>query len=223
MFRVAIAVPVLLALALLAAAGAGADSGLPRQRHTVADMRRATALALQRGDLAAGWTKDKPAKPEPPCTAGPDESKLIETAKIDPSFTWTDGVTNIGSEVDLFRSAAEANVDWKASTLELMGVCLLQSARHGAAKNVKVRLLSTQALAAPRSAERGLHYRFVFSLRATRTAQLVVDVVALGRGRATVVLHTLSVATPLPSTVVNTLVGLLAKRLNAGHSGAPTA
>jgi hypothetical protein len=46
--------------------------------------------------------------------------------------------------------------------------------------------------------------------------QLVAGVVALGRGRVTLVLHTLTVRTPLPASVVNTLVGVLAGRLNAG-------
>jgi hypothetical protein len=204
---------------LASSAVAATDPRQPRQKHTAADMRRATALALRRSDLAASWKKDKPAKPEPPCTVGPDESKLVQTAKVDPSFTWTDGVTNVGSEVDLFRTAAEARQDWQASTPRLIGTCLLQSARTGAGKSLRVRLLSTKRLAAPRNVERGLHYRFVFALRAKRTAQLVVEIVALGRGRTTVVLHTLTVRSPLPASVVNALAGVLATRLNAGHGG----
>jgi hypothetical protein len=82
---------------------------------------------------------------------------------------------------------------------------------------VRIRILSAQTLAAPKSAERSLHYRFAFTLRSTRTAHLVVDVVALGRGRVTVVLHTLTVQTPLPASVLNALTGVLASRLDAGH------
>ncbi|MGZ8717282.1 MAG: hypothetical protein ACXWYO_09255 [Gaiellaceae bacterium] len=50
-----------------------------------------------------------------------------------------------------------------------------------------------------------------------RIAVLVIDVVGLGRGRVTVVLHTLTVRTPLPASVVNALTGVLASRLDAGH------
>ena len=182
-------------------------------------MKRAAGLALQRKDLAAGWKLDPPAKPAPPCTAGPDESNLVQTAKVDPSFTWKDGVTNVGAEVDFFRTAAEARKDWNLSTFALLKTCLLQSARAGVGKSVKVSIVSAQRLAAPGSTERSLHYRFVFSLRSKQTARLVTDVVALGRGRVTVVLHTLTVTSPLPPAVVSALVQVLAQRLNASKGG----
>lgn len=208
---------VALALVLPAAATAAGDPKAPRQQHTAADTKRANALALRRSDLAAGWKVDPPAKPNPPCTAGPDESMLVQTAKVDPSFTWTDGVTNIGSEVDIFRTAAEARRDWRATTLSLLGTCLLQSARAGVGKGMRVSILSAQTLAAPKGTERSLHYRLVISLRSTQTTSLFIDVVALGRGRVTVVLHTLTVRTPLPAAAVKALTGVLASRLNAGH------
>jgi hypothetical protein len=182
-------------------------------------MKQAGKLTLRRSDLAAGWKVDPPAKPSPFCTAGPDESNLVQTAKVDPSFTWKDGVTNVGSEVDMFRTAAEARKDWRLSTLALVETCLLQSARAGVGKSIRVSIVSAKALAAPKSAERALHYRFVFELRSKQTAQLVADVVALGRGRTTVVLHTLTVRTPLPAGVVNALVGVLAGRLSTAKGG----
>jgi len=202
---------------------AAVDPKAPRQCHTQADMKRAAKLTLRRTDLAAGWTLDPPAKPGPYCTAGPDESNLVQTAKVDPSFTWKDKVSNIGSEVDIFRSAREARTDWRLSTLALVRTCLLQSARAGVGKKVKVSIVSAKVLPAPKSVERSLHFRFVFSLRSTRTARLVTDVVALGRGRVTVVLHTLTVQSPLPSPVVNALVGVLRGRLNAAKPGGVTA
>jgi hypothetical protein len=210
---------VLLALVLpMAATAAPApDPKAPRQRHTAADTRRANAIVLRRSDLAAGWTLDPPAKPNPPCTVGPDESLLVQTAKVDPSFTYKDGVTNIGSEVDIFRTAAEARFDWRVSTISLLGACLLQSAQAGLGNAARVRILSSQTLAAPKGAERSLHFRFVLTVRSTETANLVVDLVALGRGRDTVVLHTLSVRTPLPASVVKALTGVLLSRLNAHH------
>jgi hypothetical protein len=207
----------LLSLAVPAAATGAGDPKAPRQLHTAADTKLAKGLALRRGDLVAGWKLDPPAKPSPPCTAGPDESSFVQTAKVDPSFTWRDGVTNVGSEIDVFRTAAEARQDWRASTRTLLETCLLQSARAGTGRNVTVRLLSSQTLPAPKGAERTLHYRFVFTLRSTQTAQLVVDVVALARGRVTVVLHALTVRTPLPASVLGALTSVLASRLNAGH------
>jgi hypothetical protein len=198
------------------AAAASVDPRAPRQAHTAADMKRARALVLRRSDLAAGWKLDPPAKSNPPCTAGPDESKLVQTAKIDPSFTWKDGVTNIGSEADIFKTAADARTDWRASTRSLLETCLLQSARAGAGKKANVRIVSTSMLTAPKGAERSLHYRFVLGFRTKNSANLVVDVVALGRGPVTIVLHTLTVRTPLPAATLGALTGVLASRLNAG-------
>ena len=84
-------------------------------------------------------------------------------------------------------------------------------------------IISSKALPPPKSVERSLHFRFVFLLRSTQTARLVTDVVALGRGRVTVVLHVLTVQSPLPSAVVNSLVGVLRARLNAAKPGGVTA
>ena len=182
-------------------------------------MKRAAALALRLKDLIDGWKLDPPPKQAPSCTAGPDESSMVQTAKVDPSFTWKDGVTSVGSEVDFFRTAAEARTDWRLSTLALVRTCLLQNARSGVGTSVKVSIISAQRLPAPGSAERSLHYRFVFQLGPKQSARLVTDVVALGRGRVTVVLHSVTVRSPLPPTVVNALVRVLADRLMAGKGG----
>ena len=211
------AIVLVLVLVLPSAAGAATDPRAPRQIHTAADTKRASAIVLRRSDLAAGWKLDPPAKPAKPCTAGPDESNLVQTAKVDPSFTYKDGVTNIGSEVDIFRTAADARKDWRASTPSLLAACLLQSARAGLGKKVQVRLVSTKTLAAPKGAERSLHYRFVLALGTTTTANLVIDIVALGRGPASVVLHTLTVRSPLPASTLDALTGVLASRLSSGH------
>lgn len=213
----AVTLTVAVAVVLPAAATAAGDPKAPRQHHTAADTKRAHAIALRRSDLVAGWKRDPPGKPSPPCTAGPDESALVQTAKVDPSFTWKDGVTNIGSEVDIFRTAAQARLDWRASTPSLLATCLLQSARAGVGKKMRVRIVSTQTLAAPKGTERSRHDRLVLSLRSTRTTILVIDVVALGRRRETVVLHTLTVRTPMPASELKALTRVLASRLNAGH------
>ena len=214
--RVVLCVLVVAFVTTSVGAAAIVDPRAPRQQHTAAATKRANAIVLRRGDLAAGWKLDPPAKPNPPCTVGPDESKLVQTAKADPSFTWKDGVTNIGSEVDIFSTPAAARLDWNASTRALLQACLLQSARAGAGKKANVRIVSTATLAAPKGAERSLHYRFVLGFRTAGSANLVIDVVALGKGAVTVVLHTLTVRSALPASTLDALTGVLAKRLDAG-------
>jgi len=208
---------VALALVLPVAASAAVDPRAPIQRYTAADTKLAKAIVLRQSDFAAGWKQDPPAKANPPCTAGPDESSFVQTAKVNPSFTYRDGVTNVGSEVDVFRLASEARKDWNASTTALLGTCLLQSASAGFGKKVHIRIASAKTLAAPKAAERGLHYRYVLAIRSTKTTNLVIDVVAIGRGRVTAVMYALTVRNPLPTPVVKALTGVLASRLNAGH------
>jgi hypothetical protein len=212
---------VVTALAAAAAAGAADDPNAPRQRHTVTDTRLANTLGLRRSDLAAGWTAAPKANDGPPCVGSPNESDLVQTARVDPTFTWGDNVTTLGSEVDIFRTAREARKDWRVSTLALMKKCLLQSARTGLGKGTTVTLTGADALTPPAGVERALHYRLTFSVRSKqRTLSLVTDIVAIGRGRITVALHTLTVAKPLPPAVLSTLVQTLSERINGGRKGA---
>ena len=114
---------------MLAGTAAALDPKDPQQRHTAADTTLAKSLGLHLKDLPAGWKPAKPTPNPPPCTTEPDESKLVETARIDPTFIWTDGVTTLGTEVDIFKTAAMAETDWGLSTLALFRSCLLESAR----------------------------------------------------------------------------------------------
>ena len=107
-----------------------------------------------------------------------------------------------------------AKRDWALSTLALFRSCLLQSARDQL-PGYTVTLLSAQKLPRPSAtAERSLHYRLVFGItNQGTTVPIVSDVTALGQGRETVVMHSFSVRSPLPSSAVSQLVRLLAGRL----------
>ena len=203
------------AAALAGTARSAVDPNDPQQRHTAADTKLAQSLALRAGDLAAGWKADKQQSgSRPPCAGEPDESALVQTAKIDPSFVWKDNLTRLGSEVDIFQTAAMARKDWNLSTLKLTTSCLLQEASAELGKSVHVSIASSKALAPPGHAERSLHYRLVLAVRSTQTIRLVADVLALGRGRVTVVLHSLTLSTtPLPEAGLAQLATKLAGRL----------
>ena len=211
------AIALLLAALAVAASAAARNPKDPQQRHTAADMKLARTLALRQTDLAVGW-RPAPPDPNPPsCTAGPDESNLVQTARIDPTFIARNGVTTIGSEVDIFKTAAMAETDWGFSTLALFRTCLLRSARDQL-KHYIVRVVSAKRLPKPAAtAERALHYRLVFSISdGASVVPLVSDMLAIGRGRETVVLHSFSVHTALPSSAMNELLRRLANRLGTG-------
>jgi len=215
------AVPVVLAVAalVLVSAASARDPRDPQQRHTAADTRLARSVSLRPADLAAGWKKRPPSQPGPPCSAEPDESKLVQTAAIDPTYVWKDGVTAVGSEVDVFRTAAMARRDWRLSTLRVVRDCVLESARRSVQKGTRVRLVSAQSLGRLPYGERSLHYRLVFDLLGKKTVPVVTDLFGIGSGRVTIVLHTFSVGSPLPDSSVNDLVTLVAKRLKASRLG----
>ncbi len=219
--RVAAALLLAIPALVLASAAAARDPKAPQQRHTAADTRLATSIALRRGDLAAGWKPQPKQKPPPPCVAEPDESKLVQTAQVDPTFVWKDGITNIGSEVDIFKTAAQARLDWRLTTLKVVRVCLLQTARDAARRqHATVRLLPVAVLPAPKGGERAFHYRLAFEFRrANKVAVWVEELVGLGVGPVSVVLHAFSPVSPLPKSAVDTLTALLAQRLGAVSGG----
>jgi hypothetical protein len=205
--------------ALVFALPAGATNPKdPQQRHTVADTRLAKSIALKRADLAAGWHADTTASGsnDASCKSEPDESSLVQTAMVDPSFTYRDGVTNIGSQVDVFRSAREARLDWKLSTLRTTKECLADALQTGAKTRVTVSSFASLPIA--KLSERTLHYRFTVVIHTAQPVTVVADLIAIGKGRVTTVLHALTLARPLPSTDLMIFAGALAGRLNAGHT-----
>lgn len=217
-----VAVVIVLALAALVAVGSAAarDPKGPQQRHTAADTKQAKSIGLVLKDFAAGWKAAPRDKPGPPCSIEPDESKLVQTAAIDPTFVWKDGITSVGSEVDIFRTAAEAKRDWQLSTLKVIGGCLLESAQKTLGKKVKVTLRSAQELAAPKVGERSIHYRLLFQLRQNKVSRtFVTELIGFNTGRISVVLHAFSPLQPLPSNGLNALTALLAKRVADAAGG----
>lgn len=208
---------VLLGALVLAVPAGATNPKNPQQRHTAADTKLATSIALKQADFSTGWHADKAssAATDAPCTSQPDESSLVQTALVDRSFTYRDGVTSIGSEVDVFRSAREARVDWKLSTLRAMKDCIASALQTGAKTQVTVS--SFTRLPVSKLSERTLYYRMKLVVHTAQPITIVADLIAIGKGRVTTVLHTFSVAIPLPSRDTMIFANILAGRLNAGH------
>jgi hypothetical protein len=190
----------------------------PQQRHTAADTRLAKSLALKRTDLATGWHADATASSsnDVSCQSQPDESSLVETAMVDPSFTYRDGVSNVGSQVDVFRSAGEARLDWKLSTLQTTKACLAEELQTGA--KTRVTVTSFVSLPISKLSERTLHFRITMVIHAAKPVTVVADIIAIGKGRVTTVFHALTLEVPLPARDLTIFAGVLAGRLNAGHT-----
>jgi hypothetical protein len=205
--------PLVLGALLLASSAAARDPKQPQDRPAPADVARAEAIELVRSDLAKGWKPVPTPKAAPPCGAEPDESKLVRTAEVDPTFAFGNTPVQVGSEVDVFRNAAQAKLDWRLSTLKLMKGCLLQSARLGFGANAKIRVASAVALPPPKLGERSLHYRIVIAVTGAKAVPIVAELIGVGIGRISVVLHAFSVGEPLPAGGLGSLATTLAQRL----------
>jgi hypothetical protein len=207
-------------VALVAVSGAAArDPREPQQHHTAVDTRTAKSIGLLLSDFASGWKTAPKPKQEPPCSVSPDESKLVQTARIDPTFLWKDDVTQVGSEVDVFKTKAHALRDWRVSTLKVMQACLFEGLRRDI-KGAKIRLHSSKRLAPIKLGERNLHYRLVFDIVGQgKTLPVVTEMIGLGVGRISVVLHAVSIGSPLPAAALHSLGSVLAKRLVAAAGG----
>lgn len=205
----------LLAALVLVVSAAAANPKDPQQRHTPADTRLAKSIALTLVDLAAGWHANKSTSSanDPTCKSQPDESALVQTAAIDPSFTYQDGVTSIGSEIDVFRSAREARLDWRLSTLSALKACFASALAAGA--KLPVTLSSIKKLPVAKLSERTLHYRISMVIHAAQPVTVVAELVAIGKGRVTTVLHAVSLSKPVPASLTLYLARILAGRLNA--------
>jgi hypothetical protein len=208
---------VLLGALVLAVTAGATNPRDPQQRHTAADTRLATTIALKQADFSPGWRPDKSSSAgnDAPCKSQPDESSLVQTALVDRSFTYGDGITNVGSQVDVFRSAREARVDWKLSTLSAMKDCIASALQTGG--KTRVTASSFTRLPISKLSERTLYYRVKLVVHTAQPVTIIADLIAIGKGRVTAVLHTFSVAIPLPSRDMMLFANLLAGRLNAGH------
>ena len=213
-----VAAVALLGVLVLAVPAGATNPKDPQQRHTAADTRLAKSIGLKLGDLAAGWRASPGTNPanDPPCKSQPDESALVQTALIDPSFTYQDGITSIGSEVDVFRTAREARVDWRLTTLSALKDCFASALSLGA--KLPVTGTSFKQLPVAKLSERTMHYRISMVVHAAQPVRLVAELVAIGKGRVTTVFHAVTVAKPLPVSLRTLITQLLADRLNAGKT-----
>jgi hypothetical protein len=217
--RFAASILVVLAALALAGGASARDPKQPQQRHTAADTRLARSIVIKRTDLAAGWKAVPQSRPGPPCSVEPNESKLVQTARIDPTFVSKDGFLSLGTEVDVFRTAAMAQEDWRLSTLKSVSTCLLESTRGQLGKKETVRVISVMRLAAPSHGERSFHYQIIMEVHGKQVVPFVTDLLAIGIGRISVVLHAVTIGAPPLASELSPLTALLAKRLVAASGG----
>jgi hypothetical protein len=205
------------------AATALAANGEPQKRLTRAGQAYARSLVVQAGDIGPGW-KGKPSKN----TGGnlrckgfnPDESDLVETGEASgPDFTRGLGDL-VSSSASVYRSANEAQTSWSRVVKPGLLDCLSNLLRQQATPDVKIRVLSSQAVSFPRAAPRQAAFRLIVEFTVREGARSVtlkpaLDVILLGRGQADVAVYTMALLKPFAPQFEPGLIRALAARLRA--------
>jgi hypothetical protein len=183
----------------------------PTKRHTAADTRIAKAVALRLSDFRPGWKQEKADNSSgPDCSLQPDQSKLIETADVDPTFDSPNGgVVVIDSEVTLYRTSAMALADWKSAPLPVLRACFAEflKTQSGAKTTVSASRVHVAA-----NAERTVGYHFELGVKGN---VLALDLIALQRGRTEVFLSAFGPKGSYSRSLLDPLARLLAARLAA--------
>jgi opacity protein-like surface antigen len=202
---------------VLAGAAVAASPHDPQKRFTKADQAWARKLLVKRGDLAgAGWRSQVSSNDATCQSFNPDESDLVETGEREsPEFNRNGSF--VASMAAVFRSSAHAQSAWNREIKLQVLDCLAEGIKDGSTDQVQVRIASRSRLAVPSVAPRtaGFRVKLAFDVQGVKFGS-DVHLIALGRGRANVMLMTMSSGrplSPLPAGLERTLVHRLAQRL----------
>jgi len=192
----------------------------PQKRFTAADQAWARSLLVTARDLTGGgWKSHRSSSGDGTCNSfNPNESDLVETAEREsPEFDRNGSF--VGSIAAVFKTSTHAQAAWNREIKPQILDCLAEALSQGSSSQAQVWITSQGRLRvqhlAPRSA--GFRVRLAFSVQGVRFGA-DLHLVAYGRGRANVMLMTLSCGrplSPLPPGLERTLTQRLAQRLRA--------
>jgi hypothetical protein len=166
---------------------AGATAGSPGKQKielNAADQAAARAVVLRRSDLGAGWTGGR-TKPDLTSTVScpsyhPKVSDLVVTGAASSEFHRT-GLA-FANEVELFRTAAMVDRDWRRSIVPAAGPCLRQTLTKGLGGRATV--VSFGRIAFPRVTAHTAAFRGIVEVSALgQTVRVLLDIVFVGKGR----------------------------------------
>jgi hypothetical protein len=173
------------AIALVVVAGAAASgTGKEKIELNAADQAAARAVVLRRSDLGAGWTggRIKPDLTSQVSCASyhPKVSDLVVTGAAASQFRGT-GIALV-NEVEIFRTAAMVDRDWRRSIVPAAVPCLRAKLTQGLGGRAKV--LSFRRIPFPRVTAHTAAFRGIVAVSALgQTVRVLLDIVLVGKGR----------------------------------------
>jgi hypothetical protein len=204
-----------LASVLVLAASAGASGpGKQKIELNAADQAAARAVVLRRSDLGAGWTGGR-VKPDLTSQVScasyhPKVSDLVVTGAAQSQFRAT-GIV-LANEVEVFRTAAMVDRDWRRSIVPAAVPCLRHTLTKGLGTQAKV--LSFGRISFPKVGTHSAAFRGIVVVSALgQTVRVLLDIVLVGRGRTEISLD--ATAPAASARVVSAAERRLARRLAA--------
>jgi hypothetical protein len=218
------------ALAFCGVAAAAATKA-PQYQLASADQSWAESIVVTSKDVGAGWSRSGTIGPitgaddESATCSVPDESDLVLTGgSYSPDFFRNDGAY-VSSSAMVWQTAEQAQADWDRHIQPGLLSCLAADLQASSTKRIKVRVTSRRQLAWPSMADRSAVFRLSVLLTATVkankttrkvSARATADFIAVGTGRATAMLATLSFnRQPLGDFNKQQLAMLMARRTAA--------
>jgi hypothetical protein len=198
----ALAFVTLIALGLVTAAAAR-DPRDEQERLRPSDMNAAKASLIRLVDLNAGWKRDKkPGDDSNNCPGfNPDFSRFVITGKADTAFVHPSGAWLV-SGMEIYAPRRHAVGDFRLGARPELAKCLRYMLEHETAKgidpDVRVRVLSSRMLPAPRIGERAARFQLVARFTGPAgSLTMYADVFAFQQGRGIGFLMTISVRQPI--------------------------
>jgi hypothetical protein len=171
-------------LLVLAAGAAATGPGKQKVELNAADQAAARRVVLRKSDLGAGWTGGR-VKPDLTSQVScasyhPKVSDLVVTGAAESQFRGT-GIA-LANEVEIFRTAAMVDRDWRRSVVPAAVPCLRRTLTKGLGTQAKV--LSFGRIPFPKIGTHSAAFRGVVAVSALgQTVRVLLDIVLVGRGR----------------------------------------
>ncbi len=171
-------------LLVLAAGAAAADPGKQKVELNAADQAAARRVVLRSSDLGSDWTGGRI---KPDLSGGvscasyhPKLSDLVVTGAAASQFHGT-GIAVL-NEVEIFRTAAMVDRDWRRSIVPAAVPCLRAKLTQGLGGRAKV--LSFRRIPFPRVTAHTAAFRGIVAVSALgQTVRVLLDIVLVGKGR----------------------------------------
>jgi hypothetical protein len=169
---------------VLAASAAASGPGKQKIELNAADQAAARRVVLRRSDLGPGWTGGR-VKPDLTSQVScasyhPKVSDLVVTGAAESQFRSTGFV--LANEVEVFRTAAMVDRDWRRSIVPAAVPCLRRTLTKGLGTQAKV--LSFGRIPFPKVGTHSAAFRGIVAVSALgQTVRVLLDIVLVGKGR----------------------------------------